>query len=249
MDEDINDSTTGEASLPVANVVPIPSSTTTNATRTKDEIVLCILKGLMLADEMKLSVISIESLLKYAKDLYCKGDQNLEQYWPSNWRETEKILKEVGYEEPKEYFICLDESHYANYDVMQDKDSMCRFCGKPGTIQYYYLGLHQKVKLWCSDESMCQKIAALWDEKDHWLDHEGPWFPLKEVWDGSRFSEVSWFWDPDLEWLLPTKCNFCSSILNVEEIEGSYDDLTGKYIVTCSDSGSVNTCSGEKNKW
>lgn len=89
----------------------------------KEEIVSCILRGLILAEEMKTSVKSMENLLEYAKGLYCKGDPNLEKYWPSNWRETEKLLKEVGYEDPKQYFICLDASHYANYDIMEDKNS------------------------------------------------------------------------------------------------------------------------------
>lgn len=65
----------------------------------------------------------IEKLLKYAKDLYCRGDCNLEKYWPSDWRETEKLLKDVGYENPQEYFICLDNSHPANYDIMDNKGS------------------------------------------------------------------------------------------------------------------------------
>ena len=73
-------------------------------------------------------------------------------------------------------FICLDASHYANYDIMEDKNSNCRFYGKPGAIPYYYLGLPQKVKLWCSDQLMCRKMAKMWEEKDHWLHHEGPWF-------------------------------------------------------------------------
>ena len=240
MDEGNSSSSTSAAGLPFNSSSPC---TTSNM---KDEIVLCILKGLMLADEMKSSVKNMESLLKYAKDLYCKGDHNVEKYWPSNWRETEKLLREVGYEDPKEYFICLDESHYANYDTMEDKDSLCKFCGKPGTIQYYYLGLCQKVKLWCSDDTMCQKMAAFWEEKDHWLHHKGAWFPLKEVWDGFRFSDVSWFWDPDSEWFLPTRCSFCSFILSAEEIEEFYDGQN--YIVTCSDCGSVNTCGGEKAK-
>ena len=123
----------------------------------KKEIVSRILRGLILAEEMKTSIKNMESLLEYAKGLYCKGDSTLEKYWPSNWRETERLLKEEGYEDPKQYFICLDESHHANYDIMEDKNSRCRFCGKPGAIQYYYLGLPQKVKLWCSDESMCQR--------------------------------------------------------------------------------------------
>ena len=213
----------------------------------KKEIVSCILRGLILAEEMKTSIKSMESLLEYAKGLYCKGDCTLEKYWPSNWQETERLLKEEGYEDPKQYFICLDGSHHANYDVMEDKNSYCRFCGKPGAIQYYYLGLPQKVKLWCSDESMCQKMAKLWQEKDHWLHHEGPWFPLKEIWDGSRFSEVSRFWDPACEWLLPTRCDFCSSVLSADEIKGSLFDGQS-YMVICLECGSKNTCKGEKAK-
>ena len=108
---------------------------------------------------MTSSVTDIEKLLKYAKDLYCKGDCNLEKYWPSNWRVTEKLLKDVGYENPQEYFICLDNSHPANYDIMDNKGSCCRFCGKHGAIKYYYLGLPQKIKLWCSDPTFCEKMS------------------------------------------------------------------------------------------
>ena len=67
----------------------------------KEEIVSCILRGLILAEEMKSSIKSMENLLEYEKDLFCKGDHNLEKYWPSNWRETKKLLKEVGYGDPK----------------------------------------------------------------------------------------------------------------------------------------------------
>ena len=91
----------------------------------KKEIVSCILRGLILAEEMKTSIKNMESLLEYAKGLYCKGDSTLEKYWPSNWREAEELLKEEGYEDPKQYLICLDESHHANYDIMEDKNSRC----------------------------------------------------------------------------------------------------------------------------
>ena len=153
----------------------------------------------------------------------------------------------MGYEHPQEYFICLDDSHNANYDVMGSKSSCCRFCGKPGTIKYNYLGLPQKVKLWCSDATFCEKMAKCWEEREHWLHHEGPWYPLKEVWDGARLSEVSWFWEPDCEWFLPTRCHFCSSVISAQDIEGSPHDGRS-YTVTCSDCGSVNTCKGEKAK-
>lgn len=67
----------------------------------KEEIVSCILRAPILAEEMKSSIKSMENLLEYEKDLFCKGDHNLEKYWPSNWRETKKLLKEVGYGDPK----------------------------------------------------------------------------------------------------------------------------------------------------
>ena len=131
----------------------------------KEEILACIFRGLILAEEMTSSVTDIEKLLKYAKDLYCKGDCSFEKYWPSNKRETESLLKDVGYENPQEFFICLDKGHYANYDIMDNKDSRCRFCGKPGVIKYYHLGLSRKVKLWCSDDTFCQKMAKFWEER------------------------------------------------------------------------------------
>ena len=102
----------------------------------KEELLACILRGLILAEEMTSSVTDIEKLLKCAKDLYCKVDWRFEKYWPSNWRETERLLKDVGYENPPEFFICFDDRHYANYDIMDSKDSRCRFCGKPVAIKY-----------------------------------------------------------------------------------------------------------------
>ena len=45
----------------------------------KEEILACILRGLILAEEMTSSVTDIGKLLKYAKDLYCKGDCSFEK--------------------------------------------------------------------------------------------------------------------------------------------------------------------------
>lgn len=41
---------------------------------------------------------------------------------------------------------------------------------------------------------------------------------LIEIWDGKRFAEISWFWDPNKRWLLPVCCGFCSQIVSAEEI-------------------------------
>ena len=41
---------------------------------------------------------------------------SLTAYWPKNWRETEQLLMECGYKEPKEFTICLDQSHPCHWD-------------------------------------------------------------------------------------------------------------------------------------
>ena len=42
-----------------------------------------------------------EEVLVFAKDMFCHSYQSLTAYWPKNWRETEKLLKECGYKELK----------------------------------------------------------------------------------------------------------------------------------------------------
>ena len=76
---------------------------------------------------------------------------------------------------------------------------------------------------------MCQKIIGHWHEKDHWLEtEEGSCeddnemnFLLKEIWDGERFSELSWFCNPDVDWTLPAKCpeSGCSGVISSCDIE------------------------------
>ena len=71
----------------------------------------------------------------------------------------------MSYENPQEFFICLDDSHDANYDIMDSKDTRCSFCGKPGAIKYYYLGVPQKVKLWCSFDTFRQEMVKFLREE------------------------------------------------------------------------------------
>ena len=47
-------------------------------------------------------------------------------------------------------------------------------------------------------------------EKDHWFyensSEDWGWEIKKELWDGKRFSQLSWFWNPDESWTLPVFC-------------------------------------------
>ena len=202
------------------------------------EILCAILRALMLVDQMNGSHYDISDALELAKDLYCGNDSNLKNMWPKNWKETETLLKENGYRDPKELYVCLDNSHYAQWDVMDSPIATCRFCNKKGAIKYYYLGLPYKIEKWFSDPVMCDKMLGHWKDKGHWLsdDYTGANFTLKELWNGERFCERSWFWDPEKEWMLPCKCITCNSIFSTDEIIQSTRENEG-FSLLCSECG------------
>jgi len=170
----------------------------------KYAIVKCIFEAIELSVKTGSSLSTIEDLLCYARRTYCRGkeineeDHTMKIRWPKDWEQAKKFLSDVGYEDAKEYFICLSATHKNHWDIMESVTEKCRFCGEAGTIKYYYLGLRSKVKLWAADQEMCGKMTAHWLEKEHWMNGgNGGWSIKKEVWDGTRFSELAWFWNPD----------------------------------------------------
>lgn len=203
--DDMSSSGSAEPSDDKLSCDPDSRDCTVEALMTKPEereIVAAILEALNLLDQMQGSQKDFIDLLEFAEKLFSrKYDGEFEgpvkTLWPKSWRETEMILKKCGYSDPKEYFICLDQSHYSKWDIMLNSEDICKYCGKKGSIKYYYLGLQDKVKRWCANANMCKKMMAHWENKEHWIKDVGPNFILKEVWDGSRFNELSWLWDPE----------------------------------------------------
>jgi len=68
-------------------------------------------------------------------------------------------------------------------------------------------------------------MTAYYAEKDHWINGTG-YDVKKEIWDGSRFAELSWFWDPLAEWTLPAICPFCRTVTcgtTIEEVARQAD--------------------------
>ena len=53
-------------------------------------------------------------------------------------------------------------------------------------------------------------MTSHWEQRDHWLPpgrKTGCGYDIKrEFWDGKRFAELSFFWNPDEEWVLPVRC-------------------------------------------
>lgn len=67
-------------------------------------------------------------------------------------------------------------------------------------------------------------MTAHWEQRDYWLPpvkKEGWGFGLKrEFWDGKRFLELSYFFNPDQEWVLPVRCPQmgCKTVISAHEI-------------------------------
>ena len=200
------------------------------AIRTEDQkLKYAIVKGIFEAIELGAktgaSLATFTDLLCYARRMYCRGkdidedDHKMKCSWPKDWEEAKKYLKDKGYEDAHEYFVCLSATHKQHWDIMQSATEKCRFCGEVGTIKYYYLGLHGKVRQWTADPDMCSKMTAHWLGKEHWMNGNG-WEIKKEVWDGARFAELAWFWDPARSWCLPTRCkrDGCKNVFSAADV-------------------------------
>ena len=85
---------------------------------------------------------------------------------------------------------------------------------------------------------------AHWHDKDHCLEteevsHEDDSkrnFLCKDIWDGDRFSELSWFWNPNAEWTLPAKCpeTICGGIISSSDIETAPSgEETNEKVIEC----------------
>jgi len=86
-----------------------------------------------------------------------------------------------------------------------------------------YLGLENKVKNWFTSKTMCTKMLAHWYEKEHWLENTEGWHLKNEIWDGNRWSELQWFWNPENVWALPTRCSHCDIPISADHLSNSPD--------------------------
>lgn len=206
-----------------------------------EAIVKCIFESLDIIQDTGASLNTFQDLLVFARHMFCRGrgledeDQMTKSIWPHDWDTARQYLLKLGYQDAREYFICLDDSHKCHWDILDKKTDTCRHCGKPGKLKYYYLGLKGKVKQWVASPEMCRKMTGHWQEKEHWLGRERGWHIKKEVWDGDRFCELSWFWDPNAVWCLPAKCKTenCKNIFTGKAIESLPATTEGLKEVSC----------------
>ena len=60
----------------------------------------------------------------------------------------------------------------------------------------------------------------IWHEREHWHKSEG-WELKKEIWDGNRWAELKWFWDPNCVWALPTHYVYCDFPISADHLTNS----------------------------
>ena len=183
------------------------------------DIVVAVLEAFKLAEEMNCSQKHFLSLIEYGKKLYCTNkSEEISKKWPTTLLACMKVLKEAGYVEPQAFYVCLDTTHPTLWNVMPSIHDKCKYCSKTGTIPFYYLSIEDKIRRWCSSEDFCYKMLAHWHDQNTWLHSSHNPTPLKEIWHGQQFKRLSWFWDPEKEWLLPTRCNFCKLVVSSDVI-------------------------------
>lgn len=115
-------------------------------------------------------------------------------------------------------------------------------------IRFEYFPIGPMLRKLCSSRSICHELQAMWRDKQNWFrqDSRCRAKPIyKEWWDGSRASELSYFWDSANEFQLPVLCRNCYKCyatlpMLCEELcdPGNWDESANQYILQCTECGS-----------
>ena len=145
---------------------------------------------------------------------------------PTKWNDFIRFLCTLGYVEPRRYKVCADRDH----SYLSENE--CKVCHKPSAdcIDYYVLGLN--FRDWFLTTDQCNRLMAHWTDRDHWFnkdeDYQHP--GESELWHGSRFRSLSWFWNPDEYYVLPDWCPLCHAVISSAVITDAFEH---KQPITC----------------
>lgn len=147
---------------------------------------------------------------------------------PTKWNEVLKLLKKLGYKDPKHYKVCASEDHSV---ILRNAAEHCHICSKPckSCIDYYVLGLH--FEDWFCTDDRCDQLLSHWKNKDEWLEANSE-SRLSELWHGKRWKELAYFWDSKQQTLLPERCQQCKQIIRTSTITEAVSDPTSCLQIT-----------------
>jgi hypothetical protein len=223
---------------------------------TRKIVVDAVVKALRIMKDSGTSIKTFEDILEFGKGLLFSGiskDHEAERIdsevllalWPKNWNIVQKLLQEEGYKEAQEYCICFCREekettrngittkkfiYSGKYSVLANGDTY-NHCGNKGYLKYYYLGLKSKVKNWFRNRNLCSKMLAHWKECSHWLGRNQSYDIKREIWDGERWLQLQWFWDPHC--YMGIICPSCGVPVSADHLINSDDSPNGSKQVEC----------------
>ena len=151
-----------------------------------------------------------------------------------HWNSVLAFLKTLGYVTPKEYKICVSDTHVCLLDDKED----CAICGQSWSDYHSYHVIGMKPEsIFLSTDSIIQHLAH-WRERNEWFRKDTITVPRRELWHGEQFCNISFFFDETAEYLLPALCLFCNATISTEQIEErcGMNPLTGQSgTITCTE--------------
>ena len=174
----------------------------------EEEMEKCILR--VLESKVKYGWSQEEALAQLRSLYEFTQDNNIPH---RTWSMVMKFLKKLGYKNPRHYKICCGNDH-----VTLVRGNQCPNCDKSKNecTDYFVLGLNLESVF--SSASKFTDHMAHWEEREDWFNINDITVPYKEVWHGSRFRDLSFFWDEEVESCLPTRCPNCSNIISTDEL-------------------------------
>ena len=155
---------------------------------------------------------------------------------PVHWVEIAKLLKTLGYNEPRWHKVCIKEDHSF---LLKSTSETCAFCHAAwdDCIDYFVLGLC--IDDWFTTHEKCESLMSHWEDHDSWLGKKIDDNPnisgSSKLWHGERFKSLSWFWDPQSTTLLPEKCSSCGTIVTAASIRHTINTIPiEKISMVCS---------------
>ena len=108
-------------------------------------------------------------------------------------------------------------------------------CGKEWKkgVDYYVLGFCFD-DVFVNNENLVQHMQH-WKEKDQWFNQGEATTNRKEIWHGSRFIELSYFWDSTKETSPPSLFPNCGSIFPAEFVQMHEPGTGDLFTVTCDE--------------
>lgn len=133
-----------------------------------------------------------------------------------SWNSVLSYLKKLGYKESYYFKVCCSPDHTR----LLENETDCTVCGKSfdDCLNYYVLGI--QLQNYFLNDTVIKDHLEHWEHKDEWLniDDDDDGIKYKETWHGQHFRKLSYFWDKNVESLLPALCPNCNSVVSVREI-------------------------------